>query len=185
MRFVALLVTALLLLAACTGAPPQTQPTARATPAADTSPTAPGQATPPGQAASPGTGEQPPGSGMCALLPETEVSQIVGKPATVAEDQSSPSDCTYNVGDPAELIPDYVFSVRTETGDFTGPKAAFPGGQDITGVGDAAYWAPSVTSLWFSRAGQMYVVQLILFSDEDGDPLQIAQGLAQLLLSNL
>jgi hypothetical protein len=190
MRFLALLVAVLLQLAACTGAPPQTQPTDRPTPAADTSPTAPGQPTPPAQtppaqAASPGTGEQPPTTGICTLLPAADVSTVVGMPATVAPDQDDPTNCLYNIGDPGELIPEYAVSVRLEAGDFTGPKAAFPGGQDIGDIGDGAYWAPGVTTLWFLRGGQMYTIQLVLFGEDDGDALAIARGLAEAVLSRL
>jgi hypothetical protein len=124
---------------------------------------------------------------MCEVLPSADVARISGKTAVVAPDQSDPDGCTYNVGEAGSVIPDYVIDFRLDEpgGDLSGPKLAFSGGQDVAGIGDAAYWSPGVTVLWFIRGGNVYAIQLILFGEDDGDPLAIAQQLAQVALGRL
>lgn len=129
---------------------------------------------------------QPPaGASMCQVLTVEDVSRITGKPAVIGEAESGEDNCWFNVGAPDEIIPDYTLAFRTETGDLTGPKAGFPGGQDLSGIGDSAYWAPGATVLWFMRGGQTYALQFVLFGEDDGDALAIAQQLAQAALARL
>lgn len=172
-KLVPLVGVLLLLLAACGGSTATTQaPGSSRAPAATT-----GSAT---------TAPNPPAAatGFCELLTVQDVSRIAGKPAVLADDQTG-DNCTINVGAGEAGIPDYVINFRKESGDLSGPHAAFPGGQDLSGLGESAYWSPDAEALWFTRAGQTYTLQLVLFGDDDGDELAIAQQLVQAALARL
>ena len=146
----------------------------------------PGPVVTPGTAATAPGGNQPPaGTAMCQTLTAEDVSRIAGKPAFIVAEQSGQTNCSFNVGGADVIAADYVLDFRSETGDLTSPKAGYPGGQDVSGVGDSAYWSPDADALWFMRGGQTYALQFVLFGDDDGDALAIAQQLAQAALARL
>lgn len=182
MRTFAVILVVLVVLAACGGAPATTTRPAGAAsaPAASTPDSGDGTATEPPAAA---------GGRICDVLPASEVARVTGQPATLTPDQAADDEdsCSYNIGPADELIPEYVVDFRLESAgtDLSGPKVAFSGGQDIAGVGDAAYWAPSVTVMWFVHRGNTYAIQFVLFGEDDGDALAIAQQLAQAAIPRL
>ena len=153
-----------------------------------------GAAAPPndGRTAGPGatavTGNQPPPAGgqdVCQILTTEDVERITGKPATPDNEDSDGTECDWNIGDPNEVLPDYFLSFRNDGGDLASAKLAFPEGQDISDIGDGAYWAPGVDVLWFQRGSDIYAVQFVLFGEEDGDALALARQLAQVALGRL
>ena len=153
-----------------------------------------GAAAPPndGRTAAPGatavTGNQPPPAGgqdVCQILTTEDVERITGKPATPDNEDSDGTECDWNIGDPNEVLPDYFLSFRNDGGDLASAKLAFPEGQDISDIGDGAYWAPGVTVLWFQRGSDIYALQFVLFGEEDGDALALARQLAQVALGRL
>jgi hypothetical protein len=66
-------------------------------------------------------------------------------------------------------------------------KAAFPGGDDVSGLGNAAYWAKDVHVMYSAFKGNVYVVQLVIFGTTNTpDQLKTMAGtIMEALLSRL
>lgn len=77
-------------------------------------------------------------------------------------------------------------SLDTSGGLLEASKLAYPGGRDVSGLGNAVYWAPVVDGLWVDLGNGRTFMILILAADmTTRDYLPIAQALAQLAISRL
>ena len=169
------------IVAACGGAPAGATGTAGAgtqaplstTPAAATG--APDKTEEPvaTNAATAGTGD---GGAFCALITKEEMQAVVG--AEVTEQDSTAAGCTYEFrGGMGGAV-----DIRTDpTDDLDTLKTVFPGGQDVPGLGDRAYWAPTVSVLGIIKGGRSLTVQLIIIP-KPADPLGVATKIAQIAL---
>jgi hypothetical protein len=127
----------------------------------------------------PGTANLP-----CAAM-EADVTAARGKALQVREYVGD--TCSYTFGDSPESPLGGAILVRLENAgstDFTAMKIAFPGGDDVSGLGDAAYWAPSPSVMYAAFHGNTYAVQLVLF-DTVADPKGMATKTMEALLSRL
>jgi hypothetical protein len=120
---------------------------------------------------------------------EADVIAARGKPLQVKD--YTELECNYTFGDNAAAPLGGVVSVRLEEAndtDFTPMKAAFPGGDDVAGLGDASYWAKDVHVMYTAFKGNIYVVQLVLFDTPAPAPDQVktmAGTIMKALLSRL
>jgi hypothetical protein len=176
-------------------ATPPAAPISAATPARDTAPPETpgngGAGTPGnGGAATPGNANATfpavggtPGA-TCRLVTQQEVEHATNLPYTPGEMDGA--DCTYNGDFSKENFTAVVIGT-----DFSNTVQAarieFQDGHDVSGLGHAAYWSPSLTELWVDLGGNRTLqVQLVLFDVSNGqDYLPVAQGLAQIALSRL
>jgi hypothetical protein len=124
---------------------------------------------------------------ICDLLTAVDVASASGMPARLDEGSSRKDSCVYDVGlddaDPTALS--VVFRLEGVDTDLSGPMAGFPSGQTLAGVGDAAYWSPDVSVLWFLTGSDVYAVQLLQFEGGDADALALAQRLAHAALARI
>jgi hypothetical protein len=163
------------LLAACSSSP--------AAPAGGSAPATAAGATQ--AAATPAGGGGGGASNICQLISAAEIGQIVGK--TVATTEPGKNDCTWTLNDKSDPpIPiGGAVTVRTEgNASLAGPKIAFPGGEDISGIGEQAYWTDGFSVLYFVKGGASYAVQLVLFNKADPRK-DYATKIAQLVLTKL
>ena len=117
---------------------------------------------------------------MCRTLTLDEVGAIVGGTVTISE--GSDTDCTWTTASFASI------NLRIEQGgstDLKGQKLLFTDGRDITGVGERAFWAPSVTVLYAVYHGKVYAAQLVLFTTDEAKSLEIATSVLQKALSRI
>lgn len=123
-------------------------------------------------------------SDMCAVLSIEQVASITGHSATIDARSSNLDTCTYSIATPGAASPAYDITLRTEDvfGDLATAKQAFADGQDVDGVGEGAYWSPTVEALWFSAGGRLLAVQLVNFDASQGDALAIARALASAVI---
>lgn len=133
-----------------------------------------------------GTGGPPVTTNLCDLVTIEEVQAATGRPAQVQVGLGE-MHCAWDVGDPSALVPEMVIDFRFDGAgtDLAGPRLAQPGGQDVAGIGDGAYWAPDVKILWFVRGGNTFAVQLVRTSEDNTTALQIAQQIASAALSRM
>ena len=137
-----------------------------------------------------GGGDTQLGQRLCGLVPVAEVQTLVGGAEVTAEPETN--GCQFNIagsimgGSPEPGLGGGIH-VRREGGTIdAGPRVAFPGGQDIPGIGDKAYWAPDANVLYFERGGETYAVQLVLLGDETPEQsLEIARAIATRVASGL
>lgn len=114
------------------------------------------------------------GERLCALVPQATVQAAVGRPVTTVT--PGRDGCNWEIdagaGGGVEL--------RAESGTIDeGPRIAFPGGQDLTGIGQRAYYATDVSTLYFEHGGQLYAVQLVIIGDQtEAQEAQIARAIA-------
>lgn len=176
-----------LAVAACSSSPaaPTNAPGVTTAPATS----GPGATQPPAGATQPPTATVDPGGGTsdlpCAAM-EADVIAAAGN--TLATREFTTGACTYNFGDAAG-VPGLggVVSVRLElpgSTDMSSMKLAFPDGDDVSGLGDAAYWAKSVNVMYAAFKGNIYAVQLVLF-DVTKDQKVIAGTIMEALLSRI
>jgi hypothetical protein len=125
------------------------------------------------------------GTMPCAAI-QTVVSTAVGAPVTKTE--FTGTKCEYDFGGSGDTAGmGGVVDVRRElTGstDLTAVKAGFPGGDDVSGLGDAAYWAKSVYVMYAVSHGSVYAVQTVLI-DSSKDLKTMETNIMQALLTNL
>jgi hypothetical protein len=120
--------------------------------------------------------------GLCALVPQAVVEGATG--AKVVTVDAKANDCTWTLDSLSGI------SFRTESGDLSGARLAIPKGQQIPGIGDDSWWAGGANGLlgnllYFTSKGQTYVVQLVLFPNDDTKNLQIAETIAKQALSKI
>jgi hypothetical protein len=120
---------------------------------------------------------------MCETIQSAEVAGITGVSAQVVPESSGALGCTYQIesGGPGS----YQVTIRTEDSfpDLGTVRSTFPDGHDVRDLGDDAYWATAVTTLWFEQRGSLYAVQLLSF-DADG-AAALAEALGHLASSRL
>lgn len=158
--------------------------------------TAPGAPTiPPGLPTTAGVPTIPPAPGGgevgaldCDAL-EGAVTAAVGR--ELADDESAgASDCTFLFLDPDSDIPGLGGSVNVRledagTNSLDLIKSIWPdGGEDISGLGQAAYWADQVPGMYAFDGGNTWAVQMILF-DDDVDQKAIATAIMRALLAGV
>lgn len=100
------------------------------------------------------------------------------------------ADCTYSFLDSESEIPGLGGTVNVRLEDVGANsidliKSIWPeGGEDIAGLGEAAYWAEQVPGLYAFHGGNTWAVQMILFGDDD-DQKGIATAVMQALLASV
>jgi hypothetical protein len=155
---------------------PAEAPTRVVTPAPVESPGDGGDATPAAGGGTPGP--------TCRLVTQQEVEAATSLPflAGVTEDTGCTFNGDFNRGNFTSVVID-----TDPTNTIAAAKVEFTDGHDVTGLGHAAYWSPSVTELWVDAGGNRTLqVQLVLFDISNGqDYLPAAQALAKLALSRL
>jgi hypothetical protein len=98
--------------------------------------------------------------------------------------------CNYTFGSNAQAPLGGAILVRRErenSTDLSAMKLAFPEGEDVSGLGDAAYWAESPSVMYAAFKNNVYAVQLVLFDQENTpDQLKTMAGtVMEALLSRL
>jgi hypothetical protein len=124
------------------------------------------------------------GSFPCAAI-QADVVSATGK--TLAQtDFSIANHCEFKFGGTADVAGvDGVVNVRQEAANnLDAVKLGFPGGDDVSGLGDAAYWAKSVSVLYSTFHGHTYAVQLVLFA-VGTDEKTVATKIMQSLLAHV
>lgn len=120
-------------------------------------------------------------AGACPLIAPDHVASAVGEPARLDESMpNSSTSCTFSIG--ASATQTYHVNLRLE-GDFAdiaSVSRAFPQGRSIERLGDGAWWAPELTTLWVERQQQLVAVQLFGFPGGDDAALHFAETLAGL-----
>jgi hypothetical protein len=103
-----------------------------------------------------------PTGALCKAITTDEIASIFG--SAVATTEGSDEDCSWTLQQLAVI--DFRLEDKTST-DLGLRKTLFPGGRDVSGVGDGAYWASSVSVLYATHGGKTYAVQLVLFGTTD------------------
>jgi hypothetical protein len=124
---------------------------------------------------------------MCQVLTIEQIASIAGQPAAIDTHSSNIDTCTYAIGGPSSVASSFEVTLRTEDvfEDLATAREAFAGGQDLPGVGNGAYWSPTVEVLWFQTGGRLLAVQLVNFDDSQGDALAIARAVAEAAVTKL
>lgn len=120
------------------------------------------------------------GGAICRLVTVEEIAAIVG--STVSITEGDETSCTWTTGQFNGINLRLEQTGSTDIGSY---KLAFPGGRDVPGIGDSAYWAPSVQVLYATYKGNTYAVQLVLFAGDDAKNLQVATTILQKALSRI
>ena len=143
-------------------------------------PTAPGG----GQPTQPAQTQTSGGSGTlpCKAI-EADVVAAVGK--TLGKGEYGDT-CTFSFGGSGDTAgSEGVVDVRLEaSSDLGAVKKVFAGGDDVSGLGDTAYWASSVSVMYAVSKGHGFAVQLVLFGFT-GDKKVLATTIMQSLLSHI
>lgn len=125
------------------------------------------------------------GSFPCAAI-QADVVAAVGK--TLSKTDFTEADhCEYDFGGTTDLAGiDGVINVRKEADstDLSSVKLAFSGGDDVSGLGDAAYWAKGVSVMYAVFHGKTYAIQLVLFGTTS-DTKAVATTIMQALLAHV
>lgn len=119
---------------------------------------------------------------ICSILQTAEVSDLVGEPVTTVASSSTESVCTYRAT-VAEPTFDVAIRLEDTFEDLRSIRDTFTDGTDLR-VGEAAYWSPSVATLWFSTGQLLYAVQVI-GAVQDDRAVAIATALAGELAGRL
>ena len=164
----ATLMLASILLAACGGS----------TPAATTGAGGGGSSAAP--AASAGGGGAASTSDMCALISKDEVGAAAGDTVTTVEPDTK--GCTWTL---SKLNAINLRIETDEASDFSAQKLLFPDGRDVQGLGDRAFWGPSLAVLYSVFKGKTYAVQLVLFANDDARNLATATSIMKTAFSRL
>jgi hypothetical protein len=128
---------------------------------------------------SPATGADP-----CRLVTQAEVQQIAALP--FAAGRRDGPDCDF-VGDSAQGNEMTIVVSTDNQNNISGARRDFADGHTVTGLGNDAWWSPSITELWVDLGGgRTLQVQIVpIDSPIDQDFLPIAQTLAKLAISRL
>ena len=112
----------------------------------------------------------------CSLLPKEEIAVALGEQVTEAKLQSSPRpNCKYTVGEGSLTV--FVFNDPSAKGGFgAGKTLQDPHTEAVGGVGDQAYWSPSIKTLNVLKGKIYFTVQF--FGIKSGS-LETAKVLAQ------
>lgn len=121
----------------------------------------------------------------CAAIQPVVVSAVGG---TIGTTEFTANKCEYKFGGSADTAGiDGVVDVRKElvgSTNLSAVKAGFPGGDDVSGLGDAAYWAKDVYVMYAVSHGSVWAVQTVLI-DPTKDLKTMETNIMQALLSNL
>jgi sucrose-6-phosphate hydrolase SacC (GH32 family) len=118
--------------------------------------------------------------GFCAEVHQAEVEKVIGQPVQVDTESSGPRVCTFSAANREGEQFFVVVRVEDIFDDLDGPEAVFPSGTRHD-IGTAAYWAPSVQTLWVDQGEDIYAVQLVSYERPDEDALRISTDIARLL----
>lgn len=134
----------------------------------------------------PTTGGQPSTAAgdPCRLVTQAEVRQAAALPFALGHRDGS--DCDF-VGDHNQGN-DMTIVVSTDNeNNIGGARLAFADGHTVTGLGNDAWWSPSITELWvdLGNGGTLQVQIIPIGSPVDQDYFPIAQALAKIALSRL
>ena len=127
-------------------------------------------------------------SDPCAYLTVDEVTQVTGETIVEAVPRDTPRpNCKYQTKPDASSytasIVVYVFTDPSAAGGFEiGKTAQDENTQPVTGVGDDAYWSPSIKTLNVLYKNIYFTVQ---FLDTKNQTVDIAKELALKLISHL
>lgn len=130
------------------------------------------------------------GGGGNGSMPCAAIQSVVGSAVggTITKTDFTTTKCEFDFGGTADTAGmDGVVDVRREvTGstDLSAVKLGFPGGDDVSGLGDAAYWAKSVYVMYAVSHGSVYAVQTVLI-DASKDLKTMETNIMQALLTNL
>jgi hypothetical protein len=134
------------------------------------------------------TGGPPPsaaaGADPCRLVTQAEVQQAAALRFAVGHRDGS--DCDF-VGDHNQGN-DMTIVVSTDNeNNIGGARLGFADGHTVTGLGNDAWWSPSITELWvdLGNGGTLQVQIIPIGSPVDQDYFPIAQALAKIALSRL
>jgi hypothetical protein len=174
-----LLLASVFLVAACGGVP-----TAPATVAPTGTPEAPaGTAQPPVVTPDVASATPPTATGtLCHLLTLEEIEAATGIPAGLTNEV--PGQCTWLLIGPDGANAGVVTITRDPAeGDWTAYRLAFDG-EDLSGVGEAAYWVEANRTLYFVHRGNAFIITMGIFG-EDADTLNILRSIALIAISRL
>lgn len=147
---------------------------------------APGGATnaPGGQTQAAPTQNGASGDFPCAAI-QADVVKAAGK-ALTDTDFTQAGHCDFKFGGTADVPGlDGIVNVRQEsTDDLSAVKLGFPNGEDVSGIGDAAYWVGSVSVMYSAFHGHTYAVQLVLFTTATDEKV-LATAVMQSLLAHV
>jgi hypothetical protein len=107
--------------------------------------------------------------------------------ATVLEQEG----CTYNLRSQGpDAVPGLggIVDVSLEEAgntDLSDIRSFLSGGEDLTGIGDAAYWAPDAQVLYAVAGGDTYAVQLATFGVDLDDPKAVTTSIMQALFAKI
>jgi hypothetical protein len=116
----------------------------------------------------------------CRLVTLEEVEHATNLPFLPGE--TNDTDCTYD-GDGS--LNNFTSVVIGTDPNYTiaAAKADFNDGHDVSGIGHAAYWSPSLPELWVELGGnRTFQIQLVQF-DLGPDYLPVALALARIAIS--
>jgi hypothetical protein len=136
------------------------------------------------------------GNGTTSVLPcealAADVSAALGSERTVGDTVLEAEGCTYNLSEPGpDSVPGLggIVNVRLEeegNTDMTILKSIWPeGAEDLTGIGDAAFWAPEVDVLYAVKNGNIYAVQLVIMGEAIADPKAVTTSIMRALFAKI
>ena len=113
--------------------------------------------------------------GLCDRLAVIEIGRAAGATAEFEPGASGASVCTYRIGSGAAESHHIAVRIEDSFQSVDQVETAFPDGVVVGNVGDRAYWASAVATLWFSQSALLYAVQVVgLESDETGQNRAVA-----------
>jgi hypothetical protein len=174
-----LLLASVFLVAACGGVP-----TAPATVGPTGTPEAPAATTQPPVVTTDAPGATPPAATgtLCHLLTLEEIQAATGIPAQLANEV--PGQCTWLLIGPDGTNAGVVtITLDPAEGDWAAYRLAFDG-EDLSGIGEAAYWVENIRTLYFVDRGNAFMITMGIFG-EDPDALSILRSLALTAISRL
>ena len=130
------------------------------------------------------------GGGSSGSMPCADIQSVVASAVggTISKTDFTDTKCEYDFGGTADTAGmDGVVDVRKEVSgstDLSAVKLGFPGGDDVSGLGDAAYWASSVYVMYAVSHGSVWAVQTVLI-DASKDLKTMEGNIMQALLSKL
>ncbi|MCI0390787.1 MAG: DUF3558 domain-containing protein [Acidobacteria bacterium] len=95
----------------------------------------------------------------CSLLTREEVTTVLGQPVTEAKLQSFPRpNCEYTIGEGSLTV--FLFTdPSAKVGFEAGKKMQDVHTEPVSGVGDQAYWSPSIKTLNVLKGNIYFTVQ--------------------------
>lgn len=119
----------------------------------------------------------------CSLLTKEEVAAVLGESVPEAKVVSFPRpNCVYSVSSGGQVVV-FAFNDPSARGGFEiGKTAQDTNAQPIAGVGDDAYWSPSIKTINVLSGDVYLMVQLFSMRSE---PLATAKALALKAISRL